>query len=250
MNAEKHMNLKQLIDHARRVYGRRNSVHFRGTPDRIGFLLVATGDLHDAIKKRMKKAVIAHMLGRVVSRIFCVIDAYKVLPLVEIMARKYPLTHCTYCHKCPCKCGKKRPDYVLMKKPSSEQLKWSLKEWCTAFNRMYGRKNEKCDAEILLLRLYKEITELLAIASRPETIRGDLLDGEREIALEIADILAWTIAIANHFGIDLESQYLKLYGDGCPNCHGSECHCAAFRYGQLDWRWYSAVGASKPSRRR
>ena len=51
---------------------------------------------------------------------------------------------------------------------------------------------------------------------------------EIEYAKEIADVLAWTIAISIILGIDLEKSVLKMYGSGCPSCSGNPCACAKF----------------------
>jgi len=238
------MSIRQLMDYCFRLYGRRNRLFFWGTIDRVVFLNIAVGDLQDAIRKGKSKTVIGDMLGRIVSRVFCVTEAFKSLPLVEVMARKYPLSHCTYCGRLPCRCRERRPDYKLLETAASEQMEWSLREWCSGFQALYGKQNEKRDVEVLINRLFKEVVELFSVQARVETIEGSLSYIEEEIALELADVLAWTIALANFYKIDLEKCFLARYGKGCVRCGKSdECVCTSFRRGQLDW--YRYVAASR-----
>ncbi len=49
----------------------------------------------------------------------------------------------------------------------------------------------------------------------------NLQEIELEFALELADALAWTIALANFFGADMEHAILERYGNGCWRCHQS-----------------------------
>jgi len=234
------------MEHSFRLYGRRNRLFFWGTIDRVVFLNIAVGDLQDAIRKGKDVVVIGDMLGRITSRVFCVAEAFKELPLVKVMARKYPLSHCTYCGKLPCQCSEQRPEYKLVESAAPEQMEWSLHEWCAGFAALYGEQNKKKDVEILVNRLFKEVVELFSVQARIETLDGSLAQVEEEIALELSDVLAWTIAIANFYGIDLEGNFLARYGNGCMRCgRTDECECTAFRRGQLDWYRYVAASGTR-----
>ncbi len=235
------------MDHSFRLYGRRNRLFFWGTTDRIVFLNLAVGDLQDAIRKDKGIEVIGDMLGRVVSRVFCVAEAFKELPLVAVMARKYPLSHCTYCGKMPCQCSEQRPDYKLAEVATPEQMAWDLMQWCQGFAALYGEQNKKKSVEVLLNRLFKEVVELFSIQARVETLEGSLAYVEEEVALELADVLAWTIALANFYDVDLEYCFQVRYGAGCLKCGcPDECECTGFRRGQVEWhRYVAASGTSE-----
>ncbi|HMY07984.1 MAG: MazG nucleotide pyrophosphohydrolase domain-containing protein [Marmoricola sp.] len=44
-------------------------------------------------------------------------------------------------------------------------------------------------------------------------------------AHEFADVIAWTMSLANQMGIDL-SAAVQRYADGCPRCGAVPCDCA------------------------
>jgi hypothetical protein len=44
------------------------------------------------------------------------------------------------------------------------------------------------------------------------------------LALELSDVVAWTLSIAVLHGIDLDGA-LERYGGGCPRCGASPCRC-------------------------
>ncbi len=48
---------------------------------------------------------------------------------------------------------------------------------------------------------------------------------DEELALEMADVLAWLVTLANVRGIDLEAAVLRKYGASCPKCGQSPCAC-------------------------
>jgi len=95
------MTLREMIEHFFRLYGRRNRIFLSGLGKRINFLNLAIGDLQEAIRKGHNSEIIGMALARVVARIFCVAENFWSLPLVEMMARKYPAGYCIYCQKLP-----------------------------------------------------------------------------------------------------------------------------------------------------
>jgi NTP pyrophosphatase (non-canonical NTP hydrolase) len=49
--------------------------------------------------------------------------------------------------------------------------------------------------------------------------------GDRDaLALELSDVVAWTVSVAVLGGVDLDTQ-LARYASGCPRCGGSPCAC-------------------------
>src|SRR3954454_13265148 len=79
---------------------------------------------------------------------------------------------------------------------------------------MYGRKDAARGDAATFLWLVEEFGEL-ATALRSGT--------REELALEMADCLAWIATLANIRGIDLESAVWRKYGRGCPGCRRSPC---------------------------
>ncbi|MDD3888114.1 MAG: hypothetical protein PHN19_05055 [Patescibacteria group bacterium] len=216
------MSLQDLMIHLWGLYERRNRIFLPSLSARINFLNVGIGNLQDAIRKNgdVEKA-----LASVVARIFCVANHFWKLPLIDFMVRKYPAGICTYCHKGSCQCPERRIDPVLISDSDSEQLSWSLREWCKSMKEIYGKRNELKGLENCLNRLFKEISELLQLTMKIPENDLSLTKMEEEFSLELADTLAWTIAIANLLNIDLEAAVIKNYGNGCHNCHNDPCEC-------------------------
>lgn len=48
---------------------------------------------------------------------------------------------------------------------------------------------------------------------------------DEALALEMADVLAWLVTLANVRGIDLEAAVVAKYGRSCPGCAASPCRC-------------------------
>src|SRR3977135_1697856 len=81
---------------------------------------------------------------------------------------------------------------------------------------MYGEKDAARGDAATFLWLTEECGEL-ATALRSGT--------HEELALEMADVLAWLATLANIRGVDLEAAVAKKYGLGCPGCHVVPCVC-------------------------
>ena len=81
---------------------------------------------------------------------------------------------------------------------------------------MYGAKDAARGDAATFLYLTEEFGEL-ATALRSGT--------QDELALEMADVLAWLATLANIRGIDLEDAVNRKYGLGCPGCGQFPCSC-------------------------
>src|SRR3954465_7707442 len=81
---------------------------------------------------------------------------------------------------------------------------------------LYGEKDEARGDAATFLWLTEEFGEL-ATALRSGT--------RDELALEMADVLAWLATLANIRGIDLEAAVWRKYGHAGPGCHTSPCVC-------------------------
>jgi NTP pyrophosphatase (non-canonical NTP hydrolase) len=82
--------------------------------------------------------------------------------------------------------------------------------------RMYGAKDEARGDAATFLWLTEEFGEM-ATALRSGT--------DEELALEMADVLAWLVTLANIRGIDLEAAVVRKYGTVCPGCQAIPCVC-------------------------
>ena len=81
---------------------------------------------------------------------------------------------------------------------------------------LYGQKDAARGDAATFLWLAEEFGEL-ATALRSGT--------HEELALEMADVLAWLATLANIRGVDLDAAVRAKYGDGCPGCGATPCVC-------------------------
>jgi NTP pyrophosphatase (non-canonical NTP hydrolase) len=81
---------------------------------------------------------------------------------------------------------------------------------------LYGAKDEARGDSATFLWLAEEFGEL-ATALRSGT--------SEELAMEMADVLAWLVTLANIRGVDLEGAVLRKYGETCPGCGSIPCRC-------------------------
>src|SRR3954454_3634926 len=81
---------------------------------------------------------------------------------------------------------------------------------------LYGAKDEARGDAATFLWLAEEFGEL-ATALRSGT--------PEELALEMADVLAWLVTLANIRGVDLEAAVRRKYGATCPGCGSTPCRC-------------------------
>lgn len=80
----------------------------------------------------------------------------------------------------------------------------------------YGAKDATRGDAATFLWFIEEVGEL-ASALR--------LEDPEELAAEMADVLAWLATLANIRGVELETAFLRKYGNGCPGCGRVPCGC-------------------------
>jgi NTP pyrophosphatase (non-canonical NTP hydrolase) len=79
----------------------------------------------------------------------------------------------------------------------------------------FGARDRARGVEGTFRRLVEELGE----------VAKALRDGDRgHLALELSDLVAWTVSLAALCRVDLEAA-LARYRDGCPRCGGSPCSC-------------------------
>lgn len=226
--------LDLLQEHFVKLYGRRNEVYLDSRVRRIDFLNIALGDLQDAIRKGSEPLHLKAMFARLPSRIFCIAHGLNNISVTCAMVEKYPKEGCAYCANFPCRCGDRRPEVTLGEwHPDSEQANWSLADWQQHLNRLYGARNKEKGIENIFNRLFKEISELMSLEHSIDRASLDMDEIEHEYGLELADCLAWTIAAANFYNVDLEQVVLRRYATGCGKCKQNPCICINFSFQQI-----------------
>lgn len=81
---------------------------------------------------------------------------------------------------------------------------------------LYFEKDARRGAEKTLLWLIEEVGEL------SEALRKRK---EEDIREELADIIAWTLSLANILGIDMEDAMREKYPGCCRYCSNKPCTC-------------------------
>ncbi len=103
-----------------------------------------------------------------------------------------------------------------MHEPSERGL--TLRDLQRLIRDIYGEKDAARGDAVTFLWLTEEFGEL-ATALRSGT--------HEELAMEMADVLAWLASLASLEGVDLQAAVAR-YADGCPRCGVTPCRCEAF----------------------
>ena len=79
----------------------------------------------------------------------------------------------------------------------------------------FGARDRARGVDGTFRRLVEEIGE----------VAKDLRSPDRSaLALELSDVIAWTVSVAVLCGIDLDAAVAR-YARGCPRCGASPCRC-------------------------
>jgi NTP pyrophosphatase (non-canonical NTP hydrolase) len=219
-------------------YGLRNTLFLHDPLARVALLAIAVKDLQDAIRKNAELEKVDIALARIVARIFCVAQHYQSVGIsfVERFSEKYLLGTCSYCATSPCSCKD------AWRKPSrcnqaSQQLQWSLTRCCEELETLYGTSNRGRGLESTVNRLFSEVGEITAAIMIPFSHKGpsSQRDCLQEIGGELADILAWTIAVSNLKGVDLEQSVARRFWPVDRTCGHHPCQCGPFSFAPVDW---------------
>src|SRR5579885_3096619 len=155
--------LDQMQNHFADLYGPRNNIYLSGRVARIDFFNIAVGDLHDAMRAGdIPNKTMGVLLARMPSRIFCMAHGMNNVSVASAMAEKFPLEGCAYCHQNPCQCEEKRSNPKLHGVTNPEQLSWRLRDWQNHLVGLYGEKNRQRGADNTMVRLFKEVAELMS----------------------------------------------------------------------------------------
>ena len=80
---------------------------------------------------------------------------------------------------------------------------------------LYLEKDKRRGVDGTLLWLIEEVGEATEAARRKEDHLAD----------ELADVIAWTVSVANLSGIDLEAAIARKYPEKCKRCGAKPCAC-------------------------
>gem|GEM_PF-304221 len=95
-----------------------------------------------------------------------------------------------------------------------------------AIARTFGARDRARGMDGTFRRLVEEVGEVAKSLRHRD---------RRALALELSDVLAWTVSVAVLGGVDL-ARVARRYGAGCPRCGASPCRCPQ------DWAPVAARG--------
>lgn len=236
------MNLEEFGKHFANLYGRTHELLLPNLNQRIAYLYLASCDLQEAVKKTLSHEIVGIALARIFIRTLGVANFFPGLFLGKGMSRKYPPGYCIYCRCNPCDCGKNKKDEYELAEIDHQQATWGLKRWQEHLNSLYEWQNYNRENNLksILVKLSSEIAQLLMLREqwRKEFIfsRKFITNPIGLMALEMCDILAWSIAVANFYRmIDLEEVVMQCFEKNCPECGSSPCKCPSFWRDVIDW---------------
>ena len=88
----------------------------------------------------------------------------------------------------------------------------------TLMRETYGARDRDRGLERTFAWLVEEVGELSRALFR---------EGPDEREIELADVLAWLVSVADQADVDLEAAVTARYAEGCPKCDRRPCDCPA-----------------------
>ncbi len=148
---------------------------------------------------------------------------------------------CPHCFQMPCVLAKGQecvPPEIDPRPFRDVPVPETLSEWQSHLKELYSvnfKDNEFSDkkAKEVCLKIVEEAGELSA-ASYDDVQKLQSLasfnDGMDPVESELADVVAWSFALANgldilYEGYSLEDSMREKYGSGCPSCGQPQCVC-------------------------
>ena len=83
---------------------------------------------------------------------------------------------------------------------------------------LYLQKDLNRGVKSTFIWLIEEIGELATLLNSVDV-------DKKKVSEEIADIIAWTISLANILDIDIEKALFDKYPNKCKKCSSSPCRC-------------------------
>ncbi len=114
---------------------------------------------------------------------------------------------------------------MIFKKLISLKYIMQIREFQQLMKRLYFERDKNRGISKTFLWIVEEVGEL-AEALRKYQESDKNKNEIHNIAMEIADIVAWIASLANILEIDLEDALYSKYPSVCPKCGKNPCSCA------------------------
>ncbi|MHA1276521.1 MAG: MazG nucleotide pyrophosphohydrolase domain-containing protein [Candidatus Helarchaeota archaeon] len=100
-----------------------------------------------------------------------------------------------------------------------------IREFQNLMRELYSKRDKRRGLSKTFLWIIEEIGEL---AEALRTFQDNPKDpaAKTNIAMEIADVIAWVVSLTNIIELDLEDALKKKYPLVCPKCGQNPCSCA------------------------
>lgn len=214
--------------HLEYVFGQRNMTQLNTMAECISLFAVAIRDLRQA-RRLNDLHLVRTAFARLGSRAFTFANAdNRGVRISTALEAKYPLEGCAYCRRPICICGETRDKPRLRWDEVGKRSSWDLRDWQKKLEHVYGKSNRARGFDYVSGRLSDELVEIMALehfSHHSNHVRVD-----REYPLEIADLMAWTLAAGNIAGVDVQGAIEWRYSNGCPTCHKAQCHCTQHEF--------------------
>lgn len=233
------MTIQEMMDMLRGLYGQRNKAFMPSILERIAYFAIAVRDVQQVVRKHSEDRRLLYIAcARCIARLVVCAEYFDgQLPFNEMLCRKFPRDHCSYCRKLPCQCKPEdRRSSRLARSAAADMLGWSLNDWCLHLDVLYGQQNKARGIHNILDRLNAEVAEFLSLSLQlPHEHRRSAARIRQEFALELADIFCWTLAVANFYHLNLEQELQEYCGFRCRVCGQNPCQCLSFDFSPKDW---------------
>ncbi len=94
----------------------------------------------------------------------------------------------------------------------------NISDFQDLIKKLYYQKDLNRGVKSTFIWLIEEIGELATL------LNSQNIDKE-EASEELADIIAWTVSIANLLEVDMEKALISKYPHKCKKCNSSPCKC-------------------------
>jgi len=94
----------------------------------------------------------------------------------------------------------------------------NISDFQNLIKRLYYQKDLNRGFKSTFIWLIEEIGELATL------LNSQNIDKEK-VSEELADIIAWTVSIANLLEVDIEKALFSKYPNKCKKCNSSPCKC-------------------------
>ena len=223
------MYLHEMLGIFHTRYNRRNRLCFPGgLHELIRLFNKKKADLNRSLREDDPPEMISRRLIDVTGWLCAVVNYFDELPFIEAFTMKYGESRCPYCGKTSCGCDPNvRPESpkISFKEMGVAGCGRTIDWWCEHLETIFGKRNQEAGIYRVISHLNEEMEEVIELTGVIAFVPNDLDELERQYALELSDVFAHLIAIANLKEINLTAVLQDRYGESCPTCREKSCLC-------------------------